>query len=113
MLDLQKLDQNMDGDAEMLRDIVDAFLRDLPQRERELQESLTRRDAPTLARAAHTMKGLLLTLGAKPAADVALQLEILARCGNLGEAEGLAKELRQELTQLTPALRELLRRKAA
>jgi len=113
MIDLQKLDQNMDGDAEMLRDIVDAFLRDLPQRERELQESLGRRDAPTLARAAHTLKGLLLTLGAKPAADVALQLEILARCGNLGEAEGLARELRQELAQLTPALRELLRRRAA
>jgi signal transduction histidine kinase/DNA-binding response OmpR family regulator len=113
MLDVQKLEQNMDGDAEMLRDIVETFLRDLPQRERELQESLARRDAPTLARAAHTMKGLLLTLGAKPAADVALQLEILARCGNLSEAEGLAKELRLELTQLTPALRELLRRKAA
>jgi HPt (histidine-containing phosphotransfer) domain-containing protein len=75
-------------------------------------DALTRGDAPTLARAAHTMKGVLQTLAASPAADVAVRLEILARCGNLAEAEGLLAELRDELTLLTPALRELIRKAA-
>jgi len=112
VLDVAKLEQNMEGDKAMLRDIVEVYLRDLPQREKEMSDALALGDAPTLARAAHTMKGLLLTMAAAPAADVALRLEILARCGNLSEAEALVAELRNELSLLSPALRELLRKAA-
>jgi len=112
ILDVAKLQQNMEGDDAMLRDILEVYLRDLPQREKEMLEALATGDAPTLARAAHTLKGVLLTLAAAPAADVALRLEILARCANLAEAEGLVAELRQELALLSPALRDLLRKAA-
>jgi signal transduction histidine kinase/DNA-binding response OmpR family regulator len=112
VLDVAKFEQNMEGDDEMLRDIVEVYLRDLPRREKELLDALAKGDAPTLARAAHTMKGVLLTLAAAPAADVALRLEILARCANLAEAEGLVAEFRQELALLSPALRDLLRKAA-
>ncbi|HEY6867814.1 MAG TPA: response regulator, partial [Candidatus Eisenbacteria bacterium] len=88
VLDVAKLERNMEGDAEMLRDAVETFLGDLPLRERELLGALAKGESPTLARAAHTLKSVLLALGAAPAADVALRLEILARCGNLAEAEG-------------------------
>ena len=112
VLDVARLEQNMEGDTAMLRDILEVYLRDLPQREKEMLDSLARGDAPTLARAAHTMKGVLLTLAAAPAADVAMRLEILARCANLAEAEGLVAELRQELALLSPALRDLIRKAA-
>jgi signal transduction histidine kinase/CheY-like chemotaxis protein len=112
VLDVAKLEQNMEGDSAMLRDIVEVYLRDLPQREKEMSDALALGDAPTLARAAHTMKGVLLTLAGAPAADVALRLEIVARCGNLAEAEPLVAELRNELSLLSPALRELLRKAA-
>ena len=112
-IDLAKLESNMEGDPELIREVVEAFQRDYPQREREMAEAMQRTDSPTLARAAHTVKGLLLTLGAVPAADVALRLEILARCGNLAEAETVLGELRGQLANLQPALRDLLRRRAA
>jgi signal transduction histidine kinase/CheY-like chemotaxis protein len=112
VLDVAKLEQNVEGDPETLREVVDAFLRDRPEREQELAEALRRGDAPTLARAAHAMKGMLLSLAATPAAETALRLEILARCGNLGEASGLIEELARELDLLTPALRDLVRRAA-
>jgi signal transduction histidine kinase/CheY-like chemotaxis protein len=113
VVDVARLEANLEGDPEMIRDIVEAYLRDHPQRERELSDALARHDSPALARAAHTVKGLLLTMGAGPAADVALRLEILARCGNLADAESVLTELRGELTQVAPALRQILHRRAA
>jgi len=110
--DRTRLDQNMEGDADMRRDIVETFIKDQPQRERDVAMALAKSDAPALARAAHTLKGALLALAAAPAADAALRLEILARCGNLAEAQGVAAELQSELTRLTPALRDLLREAA-
>ena len=112
VLDVARLEQNVEGDPETLREVVDAFLRDRPARERELAEALKQGDAPTLARAAHTMKGMLMSLAATPAAETALRLEILARCGNLDDARGLIEELTGELDRLTPALRDLVRRAA-
>jgi len=112
ILDVARLEQNMEGDTTMMQEILEVYLRDLPQREKEMLEALAKGDAPTLARAAHTLKGVLLTLAATPAADVALRLEILARCANLSEAEGVVSELRQELALLSPALRDLMRKAA-
>jgi signal transduction histidine kinase/CheY-like chemotaxis protein len=113
VVDVARLESNLENDAEMIHSIVEAFLRDHPQREREMAEALAHRDSPTLARSAHTVKGLLLTLGAAPAADVALRLEILARCGNLPDSGAVLEELRRELTRTAAALRELLDRRAA
>ena len=109
VLDRAKLDQNMEGDEEMLRDIVATFVQDVPQREREVLDALAKGDAPLLARAVHTLKGQLMALAAGPASDAAVRLEILARCGNLAEAEGVVGELQAELAQLLPVLRDLTR----
>jgi signal transduction histidine kinase/DNA-binding response OmpR family regulator len=113
VVDVARLESNLENDPDLIRSIVEAFLRDLPQREIEMAEALTHGDSPTLARSAHTVKGLLLTFGATPAADVALRLEILARCGNLPDSEAALDELRGELLRTSAALREMLERRAA
>ncbi|MGH7742417.1 MAG: response regulator, partial [Candidatus Eiseniibacteriota bacterium] len=113
VVDVARLESNLEHDRDLIRSIVEAFLRDHPQRESEMAEALAHGDSPTLARSAHTVKGLLLTLGAAPAADVALRLEILARCGNLPESEAALEELRGELARTAAALREMLSRRAA
>ena len=112
-VDVAKLESNLDQDPEMILDILETYMRDHPQRERDLAEAMARRDAPLLARAAHTVKGLMLLLGAAPAADAALRLEILARCGNLGEAGDAMNDLRRELARVAPALAALLKQKRA
>jgi signal transduction histidine kinase/CheY-like chemotaxis protein len=113
IVDIARLEANLENDADLIRSIVEAFLRDHPQREREMAEALRGGDSPTLARSAHTVKGLLLTLGASPAADVALRLEILARCGNLPDSGPALEELRSELTRTAATLRGILERRAA
>ena len=113
VVDVARLETNLEHDEELIRSIVEAYLRDHPQREREMAEALAHGDSPTLARSAHTVKGLLLTLGAAPAADVALRLEILARCGNLTDSQGALQELRSELVRTAAALRGILDQRAA
>src|SRR5216117_355150 len=77
--DLRQLQSNMDDDEDMLLDIVGAFLRDHVAQLRDLREGLTQGDEQTALRTAHTVKGLLLTLAADAAAEVAVELERLVR----------------------------------
>ena len=112
VIDHDRLQENMEGDADMLHDIVSAFVRDQMLQERDIIDALSRNDATTLARAAHTFKGLLLTLAARPAADAALKLEMIARGNDLGAAPIALRELQGELARLQPALEQLLRRAA-
>ena len=112
-VDFAKLSANLEGDDEMIGEILEAYLRDHPVREKEMSEALSRKDATALARVSHTVKGLLLTLGAGPAGEAARRLEILARCGNLAEADTVHRELRLEMAKVVPALEEIRKRRAA
>ncbi|MCC6651263.1 MAG: response regulator [Candidatus Eisenbacteria bacterium] len=112
LLDHSQLEANMEGDAAMQRDIVTTFLREQMRLERDLVESLSGGDTESLARAAHTFKGLLLTLAARPAADAALRLELHARAGRLADAHPALHDLQLELARLQPVLDSLLRKAA-
>jgi HPt (histidine-containing phosphotransfer) domain-containing protein len=111
-LDLAQLKSNMDDDEEMLQDIVGAFLRDHIAQLAHLRTALHTGDQPTALRAAHTMKGLLLTLAAQDAADVALTIEHAIRSSELATAAGLLPLFDSQLARLLPELQALQRRAA-
>jgi len=111
-LDLNQLRTNMDDDEEMLQDIVSAFLRDHANQLRELKTGLQTRDEKSALRGAHTLKGLLLTLAAQPAADAALEVERALRDHDLNRATANVPRLEQHLSRLLPELQALLRRAA-
>ena len=112
VLDLPSLQRNMDDDAEMLQDIVSAFLRDHLTQLRDLHHGLATQDTQSALRSAHTLKGLLLTLAAQPAADAALEVERAVRSGDLPRAAALLPHLQGQLAKLMPELQALLRRAA-
>ena len=112
VLDVPSLRRNMDDDEEMLQDIVGAFLRDHITQLRDLQRGLASQDAQGALRCAHTLKGLLLTLAAQPAADAALEVEHAIRGGELARAAALMPQLDSQLARLMPELHSLLRRAA-
>ena len=112
VVDVDALRRNMDDDEEMLQDIVGAFLRDHVTQLKELHRGLGTQDAQGALRSAHTLKGLLLTLAAQPAADAALEVEHAVRAGDLPRAVALLPNLEAHLTQLMPELYSLLRRAA-
>jgi len=95
------------GNREFLVEVIRVFRKDCTRQVGEIRDSLARGDAHALERAAHRLKGALGTLGARPASDAALALEMQGRDGSLGRAgEALAK-LQSEIKRLDRELATL------
>lgn len=85
--------QRVDGDAELLAELIEIFFEDYPRRRDCLLSSLAQNDYATLRNTAHTLKGSLGYLGAVEGAQLAALIE---RAGYKADAA--------ELRQLVAAL---------
>jgi CheY-like chemotaxis protein len=94
----------VDGDPQLLRDLVDLFLEECPRLVGEIRVALERKDAKAVQRGAHSLKGCTSNLAAKMASEAALKLERLAQAGDLVHAESVLQELECQLERLEPAL---------
>jgi PAS domain S-box-containing protein len=108
LIDHERLRELVDGDAELLAEIVAAYLEEAPQMQRCLQEASRLGDAVALARAAHKLKGALINLAANEPAEMAKAIEMAARQGETGTAADLLPALDGLLGQLPERLQALL-----
>ena len=106
-LDREQLLQNVDGDAELLREIVKLFFESSEEIVQSLRTAVTGADADTVNRTAHQLKGALASVGACAAADAAARLEKLGSGGTLTGAGDVLTSLEGELVRLAPELRSL------
>jgi HPt (histidine-containing phosphotransfer) domain-containing protein len=94
----------VEGNKELLEEIVGLFFEEIPGLLAAIQESMVRRDANALHRAAHTLKGAIGNFGANGAFDAALRLEMLGRAGDLTNVEEAYAELEIAILHLQDAL---------
>lgn len=92
-------------DPGFLRELIDVFLEDVPQRIAELERALAAQDAALFARAAHTIKGSCANFGATPLAQVALTMEKHGKAGALTNGAALLPSLKAEFAQVAEALK--------
>ena len=97
----------VDGDRDLLRQMVRVFLTDYPQRAAEIKEAVRRGDAVAVERAAHTLKGALGNFAANSAIAAAHELETMAKRGDLDAAGDACATLDSELALLAEELRRL------
>jgi PAS domain S-box-containing protein len=90
----------VDGDRELLGEIVAAFLIEGPSLLRDIRDALAAGDATGLRRGAHTLKGALRTLGLESAAELAAELEDVGRGGDLSLASTPMARLESQLDQI-------------
>ncbi len=109
VLDRAALLARLGGNAEVLRQIVGLFRDECPRLLGAVRAALAGADARGLGRAAHTLKGMTVSLAAPAAAAAAQRLETLARDGALAEAPGACADLERELARLQADLTELER----
>src|SRR5262249_35531061 len=100
----------VDGDEELLREVVALFLEDYPRVLAEVRDAIARGDAALLQRAAHTLKGSVGNFDAADCQEAALTLGLLGRSGHpprgarvLKVVEGPLEALRRALAALVPA----------
>src|SRR5262249_31728994 len=103
----------VEGDAALLKEVIDLFLEDAPMLQAQIRESITGNDAAALERSAHALKGGLGNFGAARACQLAFELEAMGRQRDLARAAALFDQLQRELTFLLPEIQTLIRTKAA
>lgn len=95
-----------DGGA-FLRELLDIFLADTPNRLLEISRSLEAGDFPTLTRAAHSIKGSAGNFGAHDLVNVAWSLEKAARAGDRTASAQLVAPLAAEFGRVRVAMEAL------
>jgi len=97
---------SVDGDMELLREIVSLFLEDYPKNIAEIDSAIREVDASRLSRTAHALKGMVANFGARRAFDLALRLETMGKEKELTKAGGVFSSLAKEMECLRTALED-------
>ena len=113
MLELQEALDRVDGDRELLCEIAGLFLADAEEMMDVVRKAVDAKDGPALHRAAHRLKGSVVTFAAAPAADAALVLELLGRDGQVERRAEAFTRLEVEIARLVDALTPLVKQQPA
>ncbi len=91
---------HLDGDEELLKEIVTLFLQDTPGRLKRIREALDAQDSVVVQQQAHTLKGAAASVGARLIAAEAFQLEYAAQNGDLVTARTAYEKMEHEWERL-------------
>ncbi len=80
--------------------MIDLFLDSSPRLLAEIKSGADRRDSQAVERAAHALKGALQNLSALPCARAALELEKLARAGEMESIDDALIDLKDNMDRL-------------
>ncbi|HWZ98546.1 MAG TPA: PAS domain S-box protein [Candidatus Dormibacteraeota bacterium] len=91
-VDVQELLTRVENDWELLRELAGIFREDFPRYEKTLRSAIENKNTVQVAEAAHALKGMLSNFAAAQAAEVASEIEQLAKGGKDADlAPSLAK----------------------
>ena len=98
----------MGGDLSLLLDLAQFYLVDAPSLLGEADVALANRDALTLQRAAHSLKGLSANFDSLPASRAASKVVQLGQVGDWEQANLALRVLHHEVGLVIKSLNELL-----
>lgn len=93
--------RRVDGDPDLLEELVATFQNELPERMERLRAALGRGDLPETARSAHSLRGSLGILGAEQSRLLAEELETLSVAGRGDEAAGACRVFEREMERVS------------
>lgn len=105
--------ERVEGDMDLLTEMVDLFLEESPRMIAEIEQAITADNAQALQNAAHTLKGAVSNFSAYRATEASFALEKMGRQQNFTDAATALSTLKHELTHLASALEALKDKKAA
>lgn len=100
VFDREGMLERLCGDEELLHEVLEVFREECPRMLETARSAARAGDADGVARAAHTLKGALLNISARSAADLAGDLEQMGRSGVLDDCAGLLTRLEAALDRL-------------
>ncbi|MBP1910710.1 response regulator [Methanolobus bombayensis] len=107
VFDSQHLMENMMGDTEMIRKIIEIFLMDAPEQIKGLKKSMDEDNLEKLSEFAHKIKGSSVNIGGISLSNCAGKIEKAAMKGELEEVRSLFPEIEKEFELLVYRLKEI------
>ena len=96
-----------DAGGEFLRELIEIYLQDIPERIGELELALASGDPILLTRAAHTIKGSSSNFGAVRLSKVAHEIEMHGKAGDLAAAGAARDRLKSEYALVAAELKRI------
>ena len=112
MLDEEKLMESFAGDEEILFEVVDAFIAEIPNHLKSLKEAIAAKDLKSAEITSHTLKGLCATFCSNDAKECASHIEQLAGTEN-PDFTGFYEDMESQLNTLKIELSAMVDRKQA
>jgi len=104
--DAARVLESLDGDFDLMREIVGISLTQFSKHMQNIQDGISTQDPKLLERAAHALKGTAANLHASGAMEIAARLEEMGRAGSLEGSAGALVFLEVEIAKLRLALDE-------
>jgi len=104
VLGLAEAMTNMDGDIELLREIIDIFAETAPPQFESIQQCIASGDVKSVAIQAHALKGGASNFCARKFVASALNLELLAKGDSLEGATAMLDEMRTDFAEVAEVL---------
>jgi CheY-like chemotaxis protein len=112
ILDREQLMGRIEGDHDLLNDLIAAFRQTAPGYLAAIDRALDQGEAEIASRSAHTLKGSVGALAAPAAYAAAEQMESVGREGDVEGARALRATLGLEIERLQTALNALMEGKS-
>lgn len=106
-MNVEEMRRQLGDDDALVAEVIQLFLDDCPVRMAALATAIDARDAATVRRAAHAIKGGASNFFASGVVKAAAALEMLAAGGDLTGVDELAARLDTEMRRLVAAMTEL------
>ena len=90
----------MQGDKELLLELLDIFQDDFVEKRKALTQALNEKDLSKIKLLAHSIKGASGNISAKPIYASCLKMEHLARDNDINQMDSIFKELDQQFEDL-------------
>lgn len=97
VFDLDKALETVDQDKEFLKELIDIFSSDYPQKLSQISQAIKEKDFKTLNEVAHGLKGASGNLFLTKVSELALELEKRGKENKIEGAEEIYQELKEEL----------------
>jgi two-component system sensor histidine kinase/response regulator len=98
--DKKMLLKAFDDDWDFLKEIIEMFIADYPKMLKEIEDAIDTKDAPTLQRTAHALKGMLGNFQVQTAVQKAFALEKMGEKAAFDQTREIFTQLSDELNTL-------------
>lgn len=96
--------ERIDGDEDLLEELLKTFLEYTPHQLQEIQQALEAGDALGLQGQAHSIKGAAASINAEALREAAWQVELAGKNGEIDRARSLVAALSREFDRLQELL---------